>query len=131
MMKLAAAFGVSAVTMLALDALWIGVLAKAMYQDGIGHLMAPRANVAAAVAFYLVYLSGVMFFAVVPSEAGGSLKAAALGAAFGFVAYATYDLTNMATLKDWPLGVTLADLCWGTFITATTAAAGKWALDRF
>ena len=131
MMKLAAAFGVSAVTMLALDALWIGVLAKAMYQDGIGHLMAPRANVAAAVTFYLVYLSGVMFFAVVPSEDGGSLKAAALGAAFGFVAYSTYDLTNMATLKDWSLGVTLADLCWGTFITATTAAAGKWALDRF
>lgn len=129
-MKYAAALSASMVVMLALDALWIGFLAKSLYQEGIGHLLAPKANLVAAAAFYLVYIGGIMAFAVLPAAGGGWTKAATLGAGLGFVAYATFDLTSQALLRDWPWKVTLADLVWGTFITATTAAAGRAAFDR-
>ncbi len=69
-------------------------------------------------------------FAVLPGD-GGWTRALLVGAAFGFFAYATYDLTNLATLKDWPVGITLIDIGWGVFVSAVSAAAGRWALDRW
>ena len=86
----------------------------------------------AAVVFYLVYTAGVFVFAVNPAfEAGDWHKAAVLGAAFGFFAYSTYDLTNIATLKDWPLAITLADMAWGTFLSGMVTAAGYAVASRF
>ena len=109
----------------AIDLVWLGVVAKDFYRNGIGHLMGDGLNVPAAVAFYLVYIAGILMFAVLPAaQSGDWTRAAVLGAAFGFFAYATYDLTNLATLKNWPLGLALADMAWGSFVTALAAAAG-------
>ena len=139
MLSYFAAYGAIAVVMLALDALWLGVIAKSFYRDGIGHLMADVPNLAAAGAFYLLYPVGVLLFAVAPAAWSWASPAPVLvpwsravlaGALFGFFAYATYDLSNLATLRGWPLRLTLVDIAWGTALTAAAAAAGRWALGR-
>jgi len=108
---------------LGLDALWLGLIAKNMYQQQIGHLMAAKVNFPAAGAFYLFFVAGLVVFAIHPAvSAGDWTRALLLGGFLGFLCYATYDLTNLATLKDWPLSVTLIDLVWGTSIGAVTAA---------
>jgi uncharacterized membrane protein len=109
-----------------LDFLWLGVIAKAWYQSGIGHLMAAKPNLAAAAAFYLLYPVGVVIFAAHPAG-GDVMRAALLGALFGLFAYGTYDLTNLAVMRDWPLGLTFLDIAWGAFVSACGAAAGAWA----
>jgi uncharacterized membrane protein len=96
-----------------------------LYQGALGGLLAAKPNMFGAVAFYIVYLAGVMVFAVRPGLEDGAWKTSLVhGALFGFFAYATYDLTNLATLKDWPLRISLIDMAWGTFLTAMAAAAG-------
>jgi uncharacterized membrane protein len=127
----AAAFGIGraigtyVITLLvffAIDLVWLGVVARNFYQKHIGHLMSPEVSWAAALLFYAVYIGGIVFFAVKPAlEDGGALRALTHGAALGFVAYATYDLTNQATMKDWPALVTVIDLAWGTLLTAGVA----------
>jgi uncharacterized membrane protein len=122
----------TASVMLALDLLWLGLIAKPLYQQGIGHLMAPRPNIPAALAFYAIFALGLTVFAIVPNSlAGAWSKTLGSAALFGLVAYATYDLTNLATLKQWPLGLSLIDMAWGSLISAASAAAGKTVLDRF
>lgn len=124
------AFAGTAVVMIALDMLWLGVVAKPIYRQGIGHLMADKPNVAVAVMFYLLYAIGVVIFAVAPSDTAASWEGAVLmGALFGFFAYATYDLTNLATLRDWPVRLSMIDIVWGTVVSAASAAGGKAALD--
>ena len=139
MLSYLAVYGATAVAFLVLDFLWLGFIAKSFYRDGIGHLMADQPNLVAAGAFYLLYPIGVVLFAVAPAVWSGGLAAAAqvpwsravlLGALFGFFAYATYDLSNLATLRDWPLRLVLVDIAWGTALTAAAAAAGRWALGR-
>jgi uncharacterized membrane protein len=131
MIKYIAAYFATAVVMIALDILWLGVIAKPLYQQGIGHLMADKPIIWAAVLFYVIYAGGLMMFAVAPNGSstawGKTLLTAAL---FGFVAYATYDLSNLATLKNWPVGMTLLDMAWGSAISALSAAGGKAAWDR-
>ena len=130
MNKYIAAYGGTVIVMVALDMLWLGVVAKSMYQEGIGHLMAEGPNVGVAVLFYLLYALGVVIFVVVPHHYGSSWATTlTMGALFGFFAYATYDLTNLATLRQWPLGLSLIDIGWGTLITAASAAGGKAAFD--
>ena len=130
--KYVATYAATFVVMVALDMIWLGVVAKSFYQEGIGHLMAGKPVVLVAVAFYIIYAIGLVFFAVVATEsASGYAKTALYGALFGFFAYATYDLTNLATLKNWPVGLALLDMAWGTVVSAVSAAAGKAALDRF
>ena len=132
MNKYLSAYLATAVVMIALDMLWLGVIAKPLYQSGLGHLMAERPNWVAAVAFYVLYALGLMLFAVVPQAADpGWLKTAAAAAMFGFVAYATYDLSNLATLKGWPIGLSLIDMAWGAALSAVAATAGRFAWDRF
>jgi uncharacterized membrane protein len=106
--------------------LWLGLIAKAMYQQAIGHLMAAQPKLLPASAFYVLYAAGLMIFAVMPhaGDAGWS-KAVLTGALFGFFAYATYDLSNLATLRNWPVDLTLVDMAWGTLLSAAAAAAGK------
>lgn len=119
------------VVMLALDALWLGVLAKPLYQQAIGTLMANPPRLGVAAVFYAVFALGLTVFGVWP-QAGttGWWGAMRMGALFGFFCYATYDLTNLATLKGWPLGISLIDMAWGAVVSGLSAAAGKVALDR-
>jgi uncharacterized membrane protein len=128
MTKYAASFGAIALIMVALDVLWIGVIAKPLYQDGIGHLMAQNPRLSAAALFYAVYALGLLLFVVLPSaEAGNWHTPLMRGALFGFFAYATYDLTNLATLKDWPIGLSALDMAWGSIASAAAAVAGHLA----
>jgi uncharacterized membrane protein len=119
------AIGTYLITLLiffAIDLVWLGVVARNFYQRQIGHLMSAEINWAAAVLFYAVYIGGIVFFAVKPAfEDGSAVRALAHGAVLGFVAYATYDLTNQATMRNWPPLVTVIDLAWGTVLTATVA----------
>ena len=117
-------------TMMALDVIWIGVVARPLYTCGIGHLMAEQPNFVAAVAFYLLFAIGLMAFVVLPRAPGDWKMAAAWGGLFGFMTYMTYDLTNMATLRDWPLGLSFIDTAWGCFATGLAATVGKLASDR-
>jgi uncharacterized membrane protein len=126
------AWAATTVVMVALDLLWLGLIAKPYYQQSIGHLLASQPKVAAAGLFYAVYPIGLMVFAVAPfRQSIGWTDTAVHAAMFGAFAYATYDLTNLATLRDWPLGLSLLDLAWGTLVSALAATAGKFALDRF
>jgi len=110
------------VVFLALDAVWLGLVAKNMYQKGIGHLMTENIVWAAAGVFYLLYLVGIWYFAIRSSES--LLQSMANGAALGVLCYATYDLTNWATLREWPAYIVAGDLLWGAFITAVCAGVG-------
>ncbi|WP_286181154.1 DUF2177 family protein [Bacillus sp. ISL-37] len=110
-------YSVTFVVFLMLDSVWLGVISPALYKEQIGHLLAPEVNWTAAVMFYILFIAGLVFFAVNPSIQQNSWKAALRnGAFFGLVCYATYDLTNQATMRDWPLLITAIDLMWGTFI---------------
>jgi len=118
------AYAAALVVFLALDAVWLSTMAQRLYRPAIGHLMRDGFALAPALAFYLLYLLGLVVFAVLDGLARGrATVAGARGALFGLVAYATYDLTNQATLRDWPWAVTLVDLCWGTAASAVAAAA--------
>lgn len=126
---LAAYFG-TLIVMVGLDLLWLGIIAKPIYQQGIGHLMTDKPNAPAAVLFYLLFGIGLVVFAVLPAGAApGWGKTMGMAALFGFFAYATYDLTNLATLKQWPMGLSVMDLVWGTCVSAAAAAGGKALMD--
>jgi len=130
--QLAIAYGVVAIVFLVMDAVWLSAMANRLYRPAIGHLMQQGFSLAPAAIFYVLYVGGVVFFAVRPALQNGSAwEALGLGALLGLLAYATYDLTNQATLKDWPWQVTIADLCWGTFATAVSAALAYLAAQRF
>ena len=127
-----AAFVVAYIAVLAvlagMDFCWLNLTADPIYHRALGAVMAERPNMAAAVAFYLLYALGVVLFAVRPAA---DWRAALLwGALFGFFCYATYDLTNLATLKVWSLKVSLIDIAWGAVLTGTAAAASNWVTLR-
>lgn len=117
---------------LIVDAIWLTIMAEALYRPLLGDKLVEGFALAPAVVFYLIYIAGIVYFAVLPALEDGSVARAAInGAILGLVAYATYDLTNQATLRDWPLAVTLADIPWGMFVTAVGASAGFLAASRF
>jgi uncharacterized membrane protein len=125
----------TAISFLALDTIWLSLAASRLYRPRLGPLLLERFNMAPAAAFYLIYLAGILMFAVAPALATGRWRTAlARGAMLGLVAYATYDLTNQATLRGWSVTVTIADLFWGCFVTATAATIGftvaRWMLAR-
>ena len=114
----------AALVMGPLDFVWLRTM-DPVYQRAFGAVLAQKPNMPAAIAFYLVYLAGVVTFAIRPALAAGDWKTAlAKGALFGFFAYATYDLTNLATLKVWSLKMALLDMAWGAALTGVTASAG-------
>lgn len=121
-MKLVSAYLTTLIAFAIVDTLWLGVVARAFYQAELGSLRAEQIDFRAAVAFYLIFSAGIVVFAVLPALRAESLGNALLyGALFGFFCYATYDLTNLATLRDWPLRMSLVDIAWGTVLTAVTA----------
>jgi uncharacterized membrane protein len=110
--------------MAGLDFVWLSLTADPIYHRALGAVMAEKANMTAAAAFYIIYLVGVVVFAIMPALESGDWRSALIrGALFGFFTYATYDLTNLATLKVWSLKVSLIDMAWGTFVTGTAASA--------
>ena len=107
------------------DMAWLGWIARDFYRDHLGALLLDRPNWTAAALFYLIYLAGLVWFALLPAHEADSWRVALLnGALFGFFAYATYDLTNLATLKGFPLKVALVDMAWGAVLTGATATGG-------
>jgi uncharacterized membrane protein len=116
-------YGIAFVVFFVVDLIWLGLVAKDLYQKEIGSLLKPDVNWAAAIIFYLLFILGLVIFVINPAVESGSLaKAMMLGAFFGLVTYATYDLTNLATMRDFTLKITLIDLTWGTtlgFLTST------------
>lgn len=126
--RLFALYGLTLTAFLAIDAAWLAVATPRLYRPALAHLMAEHPNLVAAAIFYLLYVVGVIALAVLPGVQAGSLTSAVWrGALFGFLAYATYDLTNLATVKDWPVGLTLVDLLWGTSLTSLVTLAGYYA----
>jgi uncharacterized membrane protein len=120
----------SLVAMLALDSVWLSLSASRLYRPAMGALLLPDFHLAPAAAFYLLYAFGIVVLVVLPALAKGRIgRATGHGALLGLVAYATYDLTNQATLRGWPMTVTVADMCWGTFLTRFAATAA-YALTR-
>ena len=115
----------TALVFFAIDIAWLGLVARDMYNRQIGHLMSGQVNWVAAVIFYLAFIVGILVFVVYPSvDKNSLLRAIVLGALFGFFTYSTYDLTNLATLKDWPLSVTIVDIAWGMVLTSVVSAVG-------
>lgn len=113
---------VALVIFLIIDMLWLTVIAKNLYSKYLGYLMAPNVNFAAAAIFYLIFIVGLLFFVIDPALRMESLPYALFaGLFFGFVTYATYDLTNLATIKDWPITITIIDLIWGSALGAMTS----------
>lgn len=123
------------IAFLAIDLVWLGLVARAFYRKHLGFLMTSSPNWLAAIIFYLLFIVGVLFFVVVPGLERNSLTTTLLRAAlFGLVTYATYDLTNLATIRDWPVLVTVVDLIWGTVLSMTVSyigfMAGKWLSEQ-
>lgn len=117
---------------LVIDAFWLGLIAPSFYQAHIGYIMAEQPNFLAAGLFYLLFIFGMVVFIVEPGVREQTLMQAVLrGALFGLVTYATYDLTNLATLEGWPILVTVVDLAWGTFLSAAVTLVSVWAGKRF
>ena len=133
-LSVATAYLVTLVLFLVIDGIWLGVVAGGLYRSQMGHLMAERFTIPAAVAFYALYPVGLVVFAVWPGlgETGGApLRALLLGGLLGVVAYGTYDLTNLTILKGWPVSLTLIDLAWGTALSATVSALAVVILRMF
>jgi uncharacterized membrane protein len=109
----------------AVDMVWLGLVARTFYGKYLGYLMAPSVNWPAAILFYLLFIVGILVFVVLPGLQSGSLRDTLLRAAlFGLITYATYDLTNLATLRDWPVLLTVVDMLWGTVLSVSVSAIG-------
>jgi len=128
--KLLALYGLTVPVFFAIDMVWLGVVARGFYRRQLGSLLSPQVNWTAAIIFYLLFIAGILTFAVLPGlKRESPLQAVALGSFFGFIAYATYDLTNLATLRNWPLAVTLVDMFWGAVLSGSVALA-SYAIGR-
>lgn len=127
----ASSYVAAALLMLGLDSIWLMLTANNLYRPLIGDLMLDDFRPAPAIAFYALYIGGIVVFAIRPALASGRWTTAlASGALFGLFAYGTYDLTNQATLKIWSTTITVADMAWGSVLTAASATAGYLAARR-
>jgi uncharacterized membrane protein len=124
-------YGLTVPIFFLIDIIWLGYVAKNFYRRNLAFVLSPDVNWWAAVTFYLIYIVGILFFAVIPAMEKGSLgRAIVWGGLYGFFTYATYDLTNMALIKGWPLKIVVVDILWGMVLCATVAASSygiaKW-----
>ena len=111
-------YGIGFLFFLMIDGMWLGLVAKNFYSKYLGYIMAPNPNWTAAGVFYLLYMAGLVYLVIQPAVTNGSWQDALIrGAIFGLVSYATYDLTNLATINKWPIIVTIVDMIWGTVLT--------------
>jgi uncharacterized membrane protein len=115
-------YGVSVPVFFMVDMIWLGVIARGFYRKALEPLLTPNINWTAAIIFYLLFLVGILIFALLPGMEKRSLVyTVGMAALFGLISYATYDLTNLATLRDWPLMLSIVDMMWGSFLSASTA----------
>jgi uncharacterized membrane protein len=135
MLKYIIAYLGTGVTFAALDAVYLTIAGSKVDRPLLDYALADTPKLPAAVAFYLMYIAGVLILAVEPNKDAGLGKTARTGALLGAFAYATYDLTNQATLKIWATRITVIDICWGTFLTCVGASVGylilRWSAKRF
>jgi uncharacterized membrane protein len=130
--KTLTAFVATGLAFAAIDSIWLITMAPRLYKPEIGELMAPEFRLVPAIIFYLLYITGILIFAVRPGLAANNWQVALVqGALFGFFCYMTYDMTNYATLRIWSLKVTILDLIWGTFLTGSAAAVGTLVTQKF
>jgi uncharacterized membrane protein len=132
MLKFAVAYLATGVAFAVIDAVWLTTAGPRLYRPALDSVLAAKFNLPAAIVFYLIYVAGIVALAVLPTvrEEGTWTRALTTGAMLGFVAYATYDLTNQATLKVWATHITLIDITWGTFLTAVGATVGGLVIRR-
>jgi uncharacterized membrane protein len=115
-------YAIATVIFFGLDMLWLGGIAKNLYRQKLGFILSDEVNWIAAFTFYFLYIAGILFFAVLPGLKEGNWQTTLTnGAVFGFMCYATYDLTNMATVKNWPLSIVVIDMVWGTVLTGSVS----------
>jgi uncharacterized membrane protein len=131
--KLLISYLLTALVFFAIDMAWLGFIAKDLYRKWLGSFLSDNINWTAAITFYLLFIIGIFYFSILPAvEKNSVAKAIISGALFGFFAYATYDLTNLATLKNWPLPIVFIDIIWGAVLTGLVSTAGyyivKWVL---
>ncbi|MDR6431934.1 DUF2177 family protein [Brucella pseudogrignonensis] len=125
------AYVATGVAFLAIDAVWLSNMANVIYRPVMGDMMMSGFRLAPAIVFYLIFVFGLVFFAVKPGLlASSGMVTLVNGALLGFIAYATYDLTNQATLKNWSWTLTIADMIWGTVLSAASAYVGYWVASR-
>ena len=129
--KLIVSYLLTTLVFFAIDMVWLGFIAKNLYRKYLGDFLSDAINWKAAIIFYLIFIVGIFIFAIMPAVEKNSItKAIIYGAMFGFFTYATYDLTNLATLKNWPLQIVFIDMAWGALLTALVSTAGfyivKW-----
>jgi len=125
--KMLLSYLLTTVVFFAIDLVWLGLIAKNLYRKYLGEMLSEKVNWGAALIFYLLFIVGIFLFVIIPAiEKQSATRALVLGAIFGLITYATYDLTNYATLKGFPLNVVIIDLIWGTFLTATVSLAGYY-----
>jgi uncharacterized membrane protein len=120
------------VSMLAIDSVWLRTMYSRFYQPKIGHLLGDTVNYGPAAVFYLIYGVGLTLLVIQPAlaSASGFGRIFLMGAVYGIVAYGTYDLTNQATLRDWPVMVTIIDIIWGALLTGTVAVIASWVTQK-
>ena len=125
--KLILAYLLTVVVFFAIDLTWLGLIAKNLYRKYLGGFLSDTVNWTAAFVFYALFIIGIFIFSILPAVEKNSFShAVIMGGLFGFFTYATYDLTNLATLKNWPLTIVYIDIIWGTILTGLVAAAGYW-----
>jgi uncharacterized membrane protein len=131
MLASATAYLVSLVTFVAIDLTWLGIMAPRFYKPILGDIAVSGVNLPPAILFYALYPIGLVIFAIQPALKSGSMSTALIsGALFGFFTYATYDLTNQATLRNWTLQLTLVDVAWGTILGAISASISFWLVTK-
>ncbi len=125
-------YGITTLIFFAIDMVWLGVVARNLYKQKLGFILSPEVNWAAAIIFYLIYIGGILFFAVLPASKEMSWQTALLnGALLGGMCYGTYDLTNMATIAKWPLEIVVIDIVWGMVLTGSVATLSYFASAKF
>ncbi len=125
-------FAVTFIVFMGIDLIWLGFVAKNIYAKYLGYLMAPQVNWLAALIFYVIFIIGVLYFVIAPSLVDRDLVQLVIRAMlFGFITYATYDLTNLATIRDWPITITIIDLIWGTTLSTSVSVISYLIITHF
>ena len=125
-------YGITTLIFFAIDMLWIGLIARSFYREKLGFILSTEVNWPAAIVFYLLYIGGILYFAVLPALREHHWQTALMqGAVLGLLCYATYDLTNMATIKNWPLVVVIVDMLWGVVLTGSVALVSYLLAAKF
>ena len=125
-------YGITTLIFFAIDMLWIGLIARSFYREKLGFILSTEVNWPAAIVFYLLYIGGILYFAVLPALREHHWQTAVMqGAVLGLLCYATYDLTNMATIKNWPLVVVIVDMLWGVVLTGSVALVSYLIAAKF